>query len=145
MRLYKSFNLATVRLFKWFKTFNIKKLKKIRRINRHAKNQNIIILAVNLKFIRIMALVTVKNKKLIYIFRARFYVLIKIFYSIHIQLIIYLIIITNFNLPIAKNYRVFVLGRKIIFYFNHNERRDCSILRICFLNNKNLFSIIKLN
>ena len=54
----------------------------------------------------------VKNKKLIYIFRARFYVLIEIFYLIHIQFIIYLTIIANSNLPIAGNYRVFVLKKR---------------------------------
>ena len=91
-----------------------------------------------------MAFVTVKNKKLIYIFYARFYVLIKMFYLIHIQLIIYLIIITNFNFLIAGDCRVFVL-KKIIFYFNYNKRRDYPILKICFLNNKNPFLIARLS
>ena len=92
-----------------------------------------------------MIFMAVKNKKSIYIFRARFCVLIKIFYSIHIQLIIYLTDIINFNFLIAKNYRVFILKKKVIFYFNYDERRDYLILRIRFLNNKNLFSIARLS
>ena len=145
MRSYKNLDLAIVRLLKWSKTSNIKRLKKMRRISRHAENQNIIILAMSLKSIRIMALVAVKNKKSIYTFRARFYMLIKMFYPIYIQLIICLTIIANSNLPIARDCRVFVLGEKIIFYFNHDERRDCSTLRICSLNNRNLFSIARLS
>ena len=92
-----------------------------------------------------MALVIVKNKKLIYILCARFCVLIKMFYLIHIQFIIYLIVIANSNLLIAEDCRVFVLEKKIIFYFNYDERRNCPILRIRFLNNKNPFSIAKLS
>ena len=84
MQSHKSLNLAIIRLLKWSKTSNIKRLKKIRRINRHAESQNIIIFAMNLKSIRMMALITVKNKKSIYTLRARFYILIKMFYSIHI-------------------------------------------------------------
>ena len=121
MRPHKSLNLATVRLFKWSKISNIKRLKKMRRMSRHTKSQNIIILAINLKSIRIMALVTVKNKKLIYTLCARFYVLIKMFYLIHTQLIIYPTIIANSNLPIAGNYRIFVPKKKVIFCLNHNK------------------------
>ena len=99
----------------------------------------------SLKSIRMMALVAVKNKKSIYILRARFCVLIEIFYSIHIQFIIYLTVIANSNLLIAGDCRVVVLGGKIIFYFNHNERRDCLTLRIRFLNDKNPFLIARLS
>ena len=67
------------------------------------------------KSIRIITLVAVKNKKSIYIFRARFCVLIKTFYLIHIQFIIYLTIIINSNLLIAENYRVFVFKKNILF------------------------------
>ena len=97
------------------------------------------------KSIRIIALVVVKNKKSIYTFRARFYVLIKVFYLIYIQLIIYLTVIANSNLPIAGDCRVFILGEKVIFYFNYNKRQDCLTLKIRFLNNKNLFLITKLS
>ena len=142
--MHKNLDLVTVRLFKWFKIFNIKRLKKMRRMSKYIKNQNIIIFAMNFKSIRIIALVTIKNKKLIYIFYARFCVLIEIFYLIHIQLIIYLIIIINSNLPIAENCWVFVLEKKVIFCLNYNKRRDCLILKIRFLNNKNPFSIAKL-
>ena len=86
----------------------------------------------------------VKNKKSIYTLRARFYILIKIFYSIHIQLIIYLTVITNSNFPIVKDYRVFIL-KKIIFCFNYDKQQNCPILKIRSLNNKNPFLIIKLN
>ena len=92
-----------------------------------------------------MAFVAVKNKKLIYILRARFYILIEMFYLIYIQFIIYLTVIANFNLLIAGDYQVFVLKKKIIFYFNYNERRNCLTLRICFLNNKNSFLIARLS
>ena len=92
-----------------------------------------------------MALVAVKNKKLIYTFCARFYVLIEIFYSIHIQLIIYLTVIANSNLPITGDYQIFVPKGKVIFYFNYDERRDCPTLRIRSLNNRNPFSIAKLS
>ena len=92
-----------------------------------------------------MVFIAVKNKKLIYILYARFCVLIEIFYLIYTQLIIYLIININSNLPIAENYQVFVLKEKIKFYFNYNKRRDYLILRIRFLNNKNPFSIVKLS
>ena len=114
-------------------------------MSRHIKSQNIIILAMNFKSIRIITLVTVKNKKSIYILYARFCILIKMFYLIHIQLIIYLTIIINSNFLIAKDYQVFVLKRKIIFCFNYNKRQNYPILKICSLNNKNSFSITKLN
>ena len=81
-------------------------------MSRYAESQNIIIFIINLKFIRMMAFVAVKNKKLIYILRARFCVLIKIFYLIYIQLIIYLIVITNFNFPITGDCRIFVLKKR---------------------------------
>ena len=97
------------------------------------------------KSIRIMAFVAVKNKKSIYTLRARFCVLIEMFYLIHTQLIIYSTVIINSNLLIAEDCRVFVLGEKIIFYFNHNKRRDCLILRIRSLNDRNPFSIVKLS
>ena len=84
MRWHENLDLMTVRLFKWSKISNIKKLKKMRRINRHTENQNIIVFAMDLKSIRMITLVTVKNKKLIYTLCARFYVLIEIFYLIHI-------------------------------------------------------------
>ena len=145
MRSHKSLDLAIIRLFKWFKIFNIKRLKKMKRISRYIKSQNIIIFAISFKSIWIIALITVKNKKLIYILYARFYMLIEMFYLIHIQLIIYSTVIANFNFPIARNYRVFVLGGKIIFYFNYNKRRDYLILRIHSLNNKNSFLIARLN
>ena len=99
--MHKSLDLATVRLFKWFKTFNIKKLKKMRRINKYIKNQNIIIFIMSFKSIQMITFVIIKNKKSIYIFYARFYVLIEIFYLIYTQLIIYLTVITNSNLLIA--------------------------------------------
>ena len=56
----------------------------MRRMSRYAESQNIIIFAMSLKSIRMMTLVAVKNKKLIYILRARFCVLIEMFYPIHI-------------------------------------------------------------
>ena len=145
MRRHESLDLITIRLFKWSKISNIKRLKKMRRMSRYAENQNIIIFAINFKSIRIIAFVTIKNKKSIYILRARFCVLIEMFYLIHIQLIIYLTIIINSNLPIARNYQVFVLKEKMIFYFNHDKRQDCLILRIRSLNNKNPFSIARLS
>ena len=97
------------------------------------------------KSIQIITLMAVKNKKLIYTFYARFYILIKIFYSIHTQFIIYLTVITNSNLSIARDYQVFVLKKKIIFCFNYDKQRNCLTLKIHFLNNKNPFSIIKLS
>ena len=145
MRLHESFDLATIRLLKWSKTSNIKRLKKMKRISRHAENQNIIIFIMSLKSIRMITLVVVKNKKSIYTLRARFYILIEVFYLIYTQLIICPTIIINSNLLIAGNCRVFILKKKIIFYFNHNKRRDCLILRIRSLNNKNPFSIARLN
>ena len=54
----------------------------------------------------------IKNKKLIYTLCARFYVLIEIFYLIHTQFIIYLTVIINSNLLIAKDYRVFILKKR---------------------------------
>ena len=92
-----------------------------------------------------IALVAVKNKKSIYTFYARFCILIKIFYSIYIQFIIYSTIIINSNLSIIKDYRVFISKKKVIFYFNYNKRRNCLTLKFYFLNNKNLFLIIRLN
>ena len=145
MRSHESLNLATIHFFKWFKISNIKKLKKIKRMNRYIKSQNIVIFVINLKSIRMMTLMAVKNKKSIYTLRARFCVLIKMFYLIHTQLIIYLIVIINSNLPIAKDYRVFVPKKKVIFCLDYDEQRDCSILRICFLNDKNPFLITKLS
>ena len=145
MRLHESFDLATVRFLKWSKIFNIKRLKKMRRMSRHAESQNIIILIMGLKSIRMMAFVAVKNKKSIYTLRARFCVLIEMFYLIHIQLIICLTVIANSNFPIAEDCRVFVLGGKMIFYLNHDERRDCLILRIRSLNDRNPFSIARLS
>ena len=99
----------------------------------------------SLKSIRIIALVAVKNKKSIYTLRARFYMLIEIFYLIYTQLINYVTVITNSNFLIIGDYRVFILKEKIIFYFNYNEQRDYLILKIYFLNNKNPFSIAKLS
>ena len=90
-------------------------------MSKYAENQNIIIFAMSFKSIQIMAFITVKNKKSIYIFCARFYMLIKVFYLIYTQFIIYLTVIAKFNFLIAENYRVFVLGRKIIFYFNYDK------------------------
>ena len=145
MRLYKSLDLATVRLLKWSKTSNIKRLKKMRRMSRYAESQNIVVLAMGFKSIRMMALVAVKNKKSIYTLRARFCVLIEMFYLIHTQLIICPIVITNSNLPIAENYRVFVPEGKVIFYFDHDEQRDYPILRIRSLNDRNPFSITRLS
>ena len=145
MRSHKSLDLATVRLLKWSKTSNIKRLKKIRRMSRHVESQNIIVLAMSFKSIRMMALVTVKNKKLIYTLRARFCVLIEMFYLIHTQLIICSTVIINFNLPIAEDCRVFVSEGKVIFYFNHDEQQNYPILRIRFLNDRNPFSIAKLS
>ena len=117
----------------------------MRQISRYIESQNIIVFAMGLKSIRMMALVTIKNKKLIYTLRARFCVLIEMFYLIYTQFIIYPTVITNSNLSIAGNCRVFVSKGKIMFYFNHNKRRDCPILRICFLNNRNSFSIARLS
>ena len=145
MRPHESLDLATVRLLKWSKTSNIKRLKKMRRMSRHAESQNIVVLAMGLKSIRMMALVAVKNKKSIYTLRARFCVLIEVFYLIHTQLIIYPTVIANFNLPIVGDCRVFVLGEKVIFCLDYNKRRDCLILRIRSLNNRNPFSIARLS
>ena len=145
MRPHESLDLATVRLLKWSKTSNIKRLKKIRRMSRHAESQNIIVLAMGLKSIRMMALMTVKNKKSIYTLRARFCVLIKMFYLIYTQLIICPTVITNSNLLIAGDCRVFVPRRKVMFCLNHDERRDCPTLRIRSLNNRNPFSIARLS
>ena len=74
------------------------------------------------KSLQIMAFIIVKNKKLIYTLRARFCVLIEIFYLIYTQFIIYLTVIANSNLLIIGDYQIFVLKEKIIFYFNYNER-----------------------
>ena len=145
MRSYESLDLATVRLFKWSKTSNIKRLKKIRRMSRYAESQNIVVFVMGLKSIQMMALVVVKNKKSIYTLRARFCVLIEVFYLIHTQLIICLTVIANSNFPIAGDCRVFVSGEKVMFCFDHNKRRDCLILRICSLNDRNPFSIARLS
>ena len=92
-----------------------------------------------------IAFMVVKNKKSIYTLYARFYILIEMFYLIYTQLIICLTVIINSNLLIAGDCRVFVLEKKMIFYFNHNERQNCLILRIRSLNDKNPFSIARLN
>ena len=80
----------------------------MRRMSRYIKSQNIIIFIINFKSIRMMTFITIKNKKSIYTLRARFCILIKMFYLIHIQFIIYLIVIINSNLLIAEDYRVFI-------------------------------------
>ena len=59
-----------------------------------------------------MTFMAVKNKKSIYTLRARFCILIKIFYLIYIQFIIYLIVIANSNFSIIGNCRVFILKKK---------------------------------
>ena len=145
MRSHKSLDLAIIYFFKWSKISNIKRLKKIRRMSRHVKNQNIVIFVMGFKSIRMMALMTVKNKKSIYTLRARFYVLIEMFYLIHIQLIICLTVIANSNLLIAGDYQVFVLKKKVMFCFDYNERQDYPILRIRSLNDRNPFLIARLS
>ena len=117
----------------------------MRRMSRHAESQNIVVLAMGLKSIRMMALMAVKNKKSIYTLRARFCVLIEVFYLIHTQLIICLTVIANSNFPIAGDCRVFVPEGKVIFCLNHDERRDCLTLRIRSLNDRNPFSIARLS
>ena len=76
---YKIFDIKRIYVFKNKKINKVKRLEPVRGISRHIKRNNIIILVIFFEFNRIIAFVTVKNKKTFSIFRIRFGILIEIF------------------------------------------------------------------
>ena len=77
--LYKIFDIKQICVFKDRKISKVKKLKPVEGISKHIKHNNIIILVIFFEFDRIIAFITVKNKKALGIFRTRFGIFIKIF------------------------------------------------------------------
>ena len=61
MRTYQVLNLATVRPLQWPKAANIEWLEEVRRMRRHAERDDVVLLAVELEFRRVVALVAVED------------------------------------------------------------------------------------
>ena len=76
---YKIFNIKRIYAFKDKKTGKVKRLKPVKKINKYIKRNNIVILAIFFEFNRIIAFVTVKDKKAFSTFRMRFDIFIEIF------------------------------------------------------------------
>ena len=69
----------------------------MRRVRRYIEYNNIIILAVGLEFFRLVAIVTVKDKQLIFTLHTKYYIEIEILNLIHTFLISNLPVISYYN------------------------------------------------
>ena len=78
IHLYQVFNLATVRLLQRPKAANIEWLKEVRRMQRHIECDDVVLLAMELEFGRMVALVAVKDQQPIFAFRPRRYIAIEV-------------------------------------------------------------------
>ena len=78
MPSHKIFNYATVSFFKRTKATDIEKLEPIKRIGRHTKRNNVVIVAVSLEICRMVAFVTIEDKKTFKSLCTLFYMLVKV-------------------------------------------------------------------
>ena len=76
---YKIFDIKRIYAFKDRKISKVEKLKPVKGMGKYIKRNNIIILVIFFEFDRMVAFVTVKNKKALNTFRTRFDMLIEIF------------------------------------------------------------------
>ena len=78
---YKIFDIKRIRAFQYQKTGYVKRLKSVRGMGRHTKRNNVVILTVLFELDRVMAFVTVKNKKTFGTLSTRPSMLVKVFDS----------------------------------------------------------------
>jgi hypothetical protein len=71
MRTHQVLNLATVRLLQWPKAANIEWLEEVGGMRRHAECDDVVLLAIELEFGRVVALVAVEDQQPIFAFRTR--------------------------------------------------------------------------
>ena len=71
MYVYQVLNLATVRLLQWPKAPNIKWLEEVQGMQRHTEYYNVVLLAIELKFSQVVALVAVEDQQPVFAFRTR--------------------------------------------------------------------------
>ena len=64
-------DLATVRLLQQPKAANIERLEEVGGMRRHAERNDVVLLAMELEFSRVVALVAVKDQQPIFAFRTR--------------------------------------------------------------------------
>jgi hypothetical protein len=69
MHPHQVFNLATVRLLQWPKAANIEWLEEVGGMRRHAERDDVVLLAIELEFGRVVALVAVEDQQSIFAFR----------------------------------------------------------------------------
>ncbi len=58
---HQIFNLATIRLLQQPKVANIEWLEEVRRIRRHIEYDNVVLLAIELEFGRVVALIAIED------------------------------------------------------------------------------------
>ena len=95
MPSHKIFNYATVSFFKRIKATDIEKLKLIKRISRYIKRNNVVIVAISFEICRMVAFVTIENKKTLKSLCTLFYMLVKVLNSIQAYVIPNLFIFRN--------------------------------------------------
>ncbi len=78
IHLYQVFNLATVRLLQRPKAANIEWLEQMRRMRRHVESDNVVLLAIELEFGRVVAFVAVEDQQPIFAFRPRRYIVVEV-------------------------------------------------------------------
>jgi hypothetical protein len=69
----------------------------VRRVRRHAESNNLVILAVLLEFKRVIALIAINNKQLMYANNSSLYMLIKVLQLLQAKLIYCLAVLRDYN------------------------------------------------
>jgi len=94
-------DLVTVRLLQWRKAANIEWLEEVQRMRRHTERDDVVLLAMELEFRRVVALVAVEDQQPVFAFRTRCYIEVEVLDPIQADSISSPAIIGNCDAPVG--------------------------------------------
>ncbi len=124
MQAHQVLNLATVRLLQWPKATNIEWLEQVGRMRRHAECNNVVPLAIELEFSRVVALVAVEDQEPIFAFCTRCCIEVEVLDPVQANCIGSPAIVGSCDTPVGWEVALGVPVGEVVLGGQDNERRD---------------------
>jgi len=124
MHPHQVLNLAAVRLLQRSKAANIEWLEQVGRMRRHAERDDVVLLAMELEFGRVVALVAVEDQQPVFTFRTRYCMEVEVLDPIQAYRISRPAIIGSCDAPVGREVALGVPVGEVVLCGQDDERRD---------------------
>ena len=144
MRTYQRLDLATVRLLQWPKAADIKWLEEVGGMRRHTECDDIVALAVELKFSRVVALMPIKDQQPVCGLHTTRYMMVEVLDPIQAYLIGSPAIRSRCNTPVRQKTALFVPVGQVVLCSQDDEWRNSPAKSIHALNDCSPLAVARL-